>query len=95
MQSAVQAYGASTWGLSLLSLTSVDPSVALNNQAKCKKNLGSFCLDKTSLSVAAAEVIMALGCLFIIVLVAIPCVWLEWRRKSGMVRLPPRLQSAL
>ena len=69
--------------MSLLSLTSVDPRVALNNQVKCKKNLGSFCLDNSSLSVAGAEVIIALGCLFVIVLVSIPCVWLEWRRKSG------------
>lgn len=61
----------------------MDPNVALNNQARCKKRMGSFCLDHTSLTVAAAEVIIAIGCLFIIVLVAIPCVWLEWHRKSG------------
>lgn len=89
VQSAIQAYGEPSWGVSLQSLTSVDPTTDVIPQAKCKKSLGSLCLDNTSLSVAAAEVIIALGCLFIVVLVAIPCVWLEWHRKTGQARHKP------
>ena len=86
LQSAVQAYGAPTWGVSMLSLTSVDPNVRLSTGAKCKKPLGSLCLDGTSLTVAATEVIIAFGAVVVIMLLAIPCVVLEWRRKSGRVR---------
>lgn len=89
LQSAIQAYGEPSWGVSLQSLTSVDPSSDVTPKAKCKKTLGSLCLDNTSLSVAAAEVIMALGCLFVVVLIAIPCVWLEWHRKTGQVSFGP------
>ena len=86
LQSAVQAYGAPTWGVSMLSLTSVDPNVRLATGPKCKKPLGSLCLDGTSLTIAAAEVIIAFGSVVVIMLLAIPCVVLEWRRKSGRVR---------
>jgi len=68
------------------SLTSVNPNLPLADGPNCKKPLGSFCLDGTSLSVVAVEVIIAFGCVVVVMLLAIPCVCLEWRRKSGRVR---------
>lgn len=85
MQSALQYYNATSWGVNFLSVTSVDPTVALDLTAPCRKNLGKFCLDNTSLSVSAAEAIIGIGCFFVIMLLTIPCVFLEWRRRSGRV----------
>lgn len=86
LQSAIQSYGQPQWGVSLLSLTSVNPAVALATSGACRKNFGHFCLDHTSLSVAAVEVIIAIGAVVVVMVLAIPCVLLEWRRKSGQVR---------
>ena len=86
VQSALQFYNAS-WGVQFLSLTSVDPTVALDLGKTCRKRLGTFCLDNTSLSVSAAEAIIGIGCFFVIMLICIPCVLLEWKRRSGRVRI--------
>ena len=86
LQSAIQSYGQPQWGVSLLSLTAVNPEVALATTGACRKKFGHFCLDNTSLSVAAVEVIIAIGAVVVVMLLAIPCVLLEWRRKSGQVR---------
>ena len=86
LQSAIQAYGEPQWGVTLLSLTAVNPNIPLTQASSCKKSFGVFCLDGTSLSVAAVEVIIAIGCIVVVMLITVPCVYLEWRRKSGQVK---------
>lgn len=71
----------------MITLTAVNPNVALSTGATCRKQFGSFCLDSTSLSVAAVVAIIAVGALLVVMLAALPCVLLEWRRKSGMVSI--------
>ena len=93
LQSALQYYNATSWGATMLSLTSVDPTEALNLGSTCKQRLGTFCLDNSSLSVSAAEAIIGIGCFVVIMLICIPCVFLEWRRRSGRVSLLPLLGS--
>lgn len=88
LQSAIASYGQPNWGLSLLSITAVNPKLALNTGAACINKFGSFCLDHSSLTVVEIEVIIAIGAIVLVMLLAVPCVLLEWRRKSGMVRPP-------
>ena len=85
VQQALQSYGQPNWSLKLLSMDSVDPSQPLAVELICNKKFGSLCLDGTGLSQGAVKGIIAAGCIFLVLLSALICVFMDICRRSGRV----------
>lgn len=66
-------------------MDSVDPTQALPVELVCNKKFGSFCLDGSGLSEGAVKGIIAGGCIFLVLVSALLCVFLDICRRSGRV----------
>ena len=89
LQQALQNYGQPDWSLKLLSMDSVDPTQALAIELVCNKIFGGICLDHSGLSQGAVKGIIAAGCIFLVLLSALLCVFLDICKRSGRVSSIP------
>ncbi len=94
MQQALQSYGQPNWSLQLLSIGAVDPTQALAIELVCNRKFGTFCLDGSGLSQGAVKGIIAGGCIFLVLISALLCVFLDICHRSGRVRLPEHANSS-